>query len=372
VSHTAGIVLPSPDGGGEMKQVVACVLLVAGMAVAVCGQQKSWTFAVSGDSRNCGDIVMPLIAADAASNKAEFYWHLGDLRATYDFDQDILARRDRSGTRSKLTISDYFRTEWDDFIQHQVAPFKMPMFVGIGNHETAAPKDRNQFVIQFADWLDSPVLQQQRLADDPADRKLRSYFHWIRDGVDFIYLDNATTDQLDRAQLAWFEGVLKRDTSNSAIKTLVVGMHVPLPDSLSLAHSMSDWPLGEQSGRRVYQDLLRMQNEAKKHVYVLASHSHFLMGGIFNSEYLRNHGGVLPGWIVGTAGATRYALPPDAAQAELAKTNLYGYLLGTVAADHTIRFDFHEVTERDLDAALAAQYPPDAMHECFAGNGPRQ
>ena len=353
-----------------MRRLSACVLLITGLVAVAQGQRSTWTFAASGDSRNCGDIVMPLIAADAAKNKAEFYWHLGDLRATSDFDQDTLARRERSGVR-KMSISEYHRTEWDDFIQHQVAPFKMPMFVGIGNHETAVPKDRDQFMIQFADWLDSPVLQQQRLADDPKDRKLRSYFHWIRDGVDFIFLDNATNDQFDNAQLAWFEGVLKRDTSNPEIKTLVVGMHVPLPDSLSYAHSMSDWAQGEKTGRRIYQDLLRMRNEAHKNVYVLASHSHYLMGGIFDSQYLREHGGVLPGWIVGTAGATRYALPPAAAQAELAKTNVYGYLLGTVAADHTVRFDFHEVKEADVPANLAAQYPPEAIHECFAGNGPK-
>ena len=43
----------------------------------------SWSFAVSGDSRNCGDVVMPAIAADALKHNAAFYWHLGDLRAIY-------------------------------------------------------------------------------------------------------------------------------------------------------------------------------------------------------------------------------------------------------------------------------------------------
>ena len=358
-----------------MKQrcwLAVVTLLIAAAANGQPTSQQSWTFAVSGDSRNCGDIVMPLIAVDAAKNKAEFYWHLGDLRATYDFDQDILARRQRAGVQARMTINDYLRTEWDDFIQQQAAAFKMPVFLGIGNHETVAPKDRGQFIIQFADWLDSPVLQRQRLEDDPNDRRLRTYFHWVRDGVDFIYLDNVSNDQFDNAQLAWFEGVLKRDTGNSSVQTVVIGMHVPLPDSLSLSHSMSDWALGEQSGRRVYQDLLRLQNEGHKHVYVLGSHSHFFMAGIFNSEYLRSHGGVLPGWIVGTGGATRYALPPGAVQAEAAKTNVYGYLLGTVAADRTIRFEFHEVKETDVPASLAAEYPPEALHECFAGNAQRQ
>ena len=62
-------------------------------------------------------------------------------------------------------------------------------------------------------------------------------------------------------------------------------------------------PTGTESGRRVYADLLRAQDEAHKHVYVLASHSHYYMDGIFNTDYWKQHGGVLPGWIVGTAGA---------------------------------------------------------------------
>ena len=42
----------------------------------------------------------------------------------------------------------------------------------------------------------------------------------------------------------------------------------------------------------------------------------FYMSGIFNSEYWAAHGGELPGWIVGTAGAVRYAFRPDAARAK--------------------------------------------------------
>ena len=32
----------------------------------------AWQFAVSGDSRNCGDVVMPAIAADALSHQVSF------------------------------------------------------------------------------------------------------------------------------------------------------------------------------------------------------------------------------------------------------------------------------------------------------------
>src|SRR5215475_16145893 len=53
--------------------------------------RETLSFAVSGDSRNCGDIVMPGIAAGVRSDHAKFYWHLGDFRANYDFDQDLLS-----------------------------------------------------------------------------------------------------------------------------------------------------------------------------------------------------------------------------------------------------------------------------------------
>lgn len=347
----------------------AIVLFCVATCSCMQAQEAGWRFAVSGDSRNCGDLVMPSIAASATRHDAQFYWHLGDLRAMYDFDQDMLARGAKPGEKRSMSISDYQRTAWDDFIQRQIAPFgKMPVFVGIGNHELAPPKDRNQFLIQFADWLDSPALRQQRLADDPTDHRLHTYFHWVERGVDFIYLDNVSPDQFAVEQVAWFERVLKHDREDAGIKTVVVGTHVPLPDGLSFSHSMNDWPAGEQSGRRVYQDLLALRNEAHKHVYVLSSHSHFFMAGIYDSDYLRAHGGVLPGWIAGTAGAVRYPLPPTADRAQAAKTNVYGYLLGAVAPDGTIKFEFQEVKESDVPAGVASQYAPEAVHECYAGN----
>ena len=149
---------------------------------------------------------MPAIAARARQKGAAFYWHLGDLRAIYTFDEDILHQTDH--ILVPLTISDYETLAWNDFIQSQIMPFgDLPFYLGIGNHETISPKTRDQFILQFADWLDAPVLQRQRLADDSNDRKLKTYYHWIEAGVDFIYLDNATPDQFDLAQLQWVEKV---------------------------------------------------------------------------------------------------------------------------------------------------------------------
>jgi hypothetical protein len=326
-----------------------------------------WNFAVSGDSRNCGDVIMPAIAESAKKNNAAFYWHLGDLRATAFIDEDYLHEPEHRQSSPDKNL--YDKTEWDDFIQNQLNSFgSTPVFVGIGNHETYPPKSREQFIIQFADWLDSPVLRQQRLADNPNDHALKSFFHWIRNGVDFIYLDNSTKDQFDSYQLGWFEGVLKRAAADDNVKTVVVGMHAALPDSLAAGHSMSDTEAGTQSGRQVYTDLLNFRQQTHKHVYVLSSHSHFYMSGIFDSDYWRANGGVLPGWIVGTAGAMRYALPATAARAKEARQKIYGYLLGTARPDGSVDFVFHEIKREDIPDAVNQRYTPEFVDVCFSQN----
>jgi len=330
-------------------------------------EKSEWGFVVSGDSRNCGNVIMPAIAASAAKNDAAFYWHLGDLRAIYVIDEDYQHEPEHRG--NAVDRETYLKDAWDDFIQNQLASFgSTPVFVGIGNHETTPPKTREQFITQFAKWLDAPALHKQRQADGQHDAGLKAYFHWIQGGVDFIYLDNATHDQFAPEQVSWFEGVLQRATANPEVRAVVVGMHAALPDSLASGHSMSDWAVGVESGRRVYNDLLSFQQKTKKHVYTLASHSHFYMNGIFDSDYWRAHGGVLPGWIVGTAGAVRYALPPDAVRAKEARTKVYGFLLAKVQADGSIDFQFQEIKQKDIPDAVQQRYSPEFVGFCFDSN----
>lgn len=235
-------------------------------------QRGSWKFAVSGDSRNCGDIVMPAIAASARSNGAELYWHLGDYRALSNFDEDY--RR----THPKAGISQYFAQAWPDFIQHQLVPFgDLPVYLGIGNHELVPPMTRGQYIAQFADWLDTPVLQQQRLADNPSNHLLTTYYHWIRGGVDFISMDDASPDMFDATQMKWVKMVLDKDAKNDAVRSVVVGMHAALPGSSSAGHSMNESAQGTASGNKVYAQLSAFRQTTGKNVYLLASHSHFVM-----------------------------------------------------------------------------------------------
>ena len=348
--------------------VSACTLV---FAADPNQSSPSWTFAVSGDSRNCGDVVMPAIAAEARKHDVAFYWHLGDLRAIYGPDQDYVKERSREGKPTDL--DDYLQDAWDDFIANQVNPWgDTPFYLGIGNHETVKPKTREQFVQQFREYLDRPDLKAQRLKDNPSDTEPETYYHWVRGGVDFMYLDNASRDQFDSAQMKWIKGVLDRDRRDASIRTLVVGMHAALPESISANHSMNEWPLGVQTGRQVYQWLLGMQKQAHKNVYVLASHSHFFMDGTYNTAYWKSNGGVLPGWIVGTAGAERYPLPPAAGDANAAKTGVYGYLLATVnppgEAPGTIKFNFEELKETNIPDEVVQKFTEPFIHECFVGN----
>jgi hypothetical protein len=342
------------------------VFLTLSAAAHAAPRQASWTFAVSGDSRNCGDVVMPAIAAGVRASGARFYWHLGDLRFIRDFDQDYRQLHPHT------TILEYLTGAWIDAQQNQIEPFgDLPFFLGIGNHELLPPKGREEFIVTFADWLDAPVIRAQRLRDDPHDHQVRTYYHWAVDGVDFVSLDNASADQFDATQLHWLKGLLERDRRDPGVRAVVVGMHEALPDSIAHTHSMDDELIEQSSGREVYTQLLGLRTS--KPVYVLASHSHFVMGDVFDTPYWREHGGVLPGWIIGSAGAVRYALPADGAQGRFARAHVYGYLLATVhppaARDRDpIEFEFHEVTSAEVPKAVNERFGAALVKECYEQN----
>jgi hypothetical protein len=328
----------------------------------------TWRFIVSGDSRNCGDVVMPSIAADSARFAPSFYWHLGDLRAIYKTDEDMEAVSAKNG--QILACGDYYRRAWPDFIENQIAPFAgTPFYVGIGNHETILPKDEAQFTQQFSAWLSTPTLNAQRQQDEDKDpASPRPYYHWIQGGVDFIYLDNAKNSSFSEDQLAWFDRIIAKDQANNSVLSFMVGMHEALPDSIASSHAMCDKPNNDsegkkscESGRHVYQALLALQR--KKPVYVLASHSHFYMTGVFDNHPPDER---LPGWIVGTAGAVRYKLPPN--PPATAKTDVYGYLLGTVDRDGKIQFEFQQIKETEVPEQVRQHYPPWLVPWCFAHN----
>ena len=339
-----------------------CLLLCVAAGAQAPPKSGTWKFAVSGDSRNCGDIVMPAIAEGVLHDGAAFYWHLGDYRAINNFDEDY--RR----THPTATIGQYLANAWPDFIQHQLKPFgDLPVFLAMGNHETISPMTRPQYIAQFADWLDKPVLRKQRLADNPDDYMLKTYNHWIDRGVDFISMDNGSADMFDAGQMAWLTGVLASAAQDASIHTVVLGMHSTLPGGLSTGHSMDDSPQQQQTGHKVYSQLVAFRKSTGKNVYVLASHSHFVLNNVYGTACDEKEG-VLPGWIIGSAGAVRYRLPKDHAVATVALTDVYGYLLATVAPDGTISFEFRQVNEADVPASVVQEFSREQVDWCFAEN----
>jgi hypothetical protein len=380
--------------GGIMVRGVIFMLALNSLWGPLARAQQTtggtWQFAVSGDSRNYGDVVMPGIAQSALQHDVKFYWHLGDFRWMSAIDEDM-----QTLYANRLGLDEYKLIAWGDFLANQIAPFGLlPVYLGIGNHElyklpnnsnSQAEGDahnRSDFRAQFSYWLDRPEIFRDRSSDRA--EAAATYYHWKTGQVEFIYLDSSSDTGFDAAQLKWLEAVLGRDKIDSGIKAMVVGMHRALPNSLACGHSMNGDPLAlnavnfqsgaeanrlsTESGRQAYGDLAKWAQETGRPVYLLASHSHFYMADIFQTEYWKNRHEVLPGWIVGTAGARRYALPPDLPRTTTAKTFVYGYLLATVNSDGKISFEFNELAETAIPPSILARYGKNFVDRCFLEN----
>lgn len=183
-------------------------------------------------------------------------------------------------------------------------------------------------------------------------------------------MDNASDEQFDTAQVRWFESALKRDEADPSVHTIVLGMHEPLPHGVA-PHSMDESAQGIESGSQVYKDLLAARHSGKQ-VYVIAAHLHAYVANAYNTEYWKSHGGVLPGWILGTAGASRASLSKNLPGASEAMTNVYGYILGTVnppgSAPGSISFKFYQVKESNVPRAVVDKFTPELTHWCFEEN----
>ena len=49
-------------------------------------------------------------------------------------------------------------------------------------------------------------------------------------------------------------------------------------------------------------------------------------------------------------------------------TDIYGYLLATVAPDGTINFQFKEINESDVPASVVNEFSPEQVKWCFEQN----
>lgn len=361
------------------SQIIRCLALLPLLAsCATYGQAQpqdppgTWYFAVSGDSRDCGDLIMPKIAqaiADDREHPAAFYWHLGDFRRMFGPDCDVVKRTHpdwdcKSRPEEQLgpeEMNHYLDTAWDDFIERQIRPFApTPVFLGIGNHELGAGRTRTEIQRKFQPWLTSGPIHNQRVReslDHFYSTEGDTYYHFVQNGVDLIDLDNASPDSFSAAQIQWLETVLSRDQANAEIKTIVVGMHEALPFSRQRGHAMDATCQGLCSGQQVYDLLYRMQKLGGKRVYVFTSHSHLFVDRLFETP--EHEGQVLTGWLVGTAGAEQYRAETEPIQ--------YGYALAVVHPDGTLDVRFREV-RRDSPPLATGPGADPLTAFCFAQN----
>ena len=331
---------------------------------------KPWFFAVSGDSRDCGDLIMPKIARsiDSLAEKSPvlFYWHLGDFRHGNTPDRDFVILNGGP--------DNYHKRAWDDFVERQIAPIeaRTQVFLGIGNHELVFPWwGHEEFNEKFGKWLIQEPIRAQRVSDRSRNVIRDEHhidYHFVKNGVDFIYLDNSDTyaftpeyllhPAFTPEQIKWLEGVLEGASGDDAIRAIVVAMHAALPGSSGSAHAMDDTCHGRRSGQIVYDMPYKAQRpgelpEKRKRVYVLASHSHDFQENIFEKGH---PGRVLPGWIIGTAGAAQHGGPIR-----------YGYLRFEAHSDGTLRGSFQEIRS-DSPPSASTDAERQLTDFCFSRN----
>jgi hypothetical protein len=351
--------------------------------------KSDWFFAVSGDSRDCGDLIMPKIAKSIETRRmkapVQLYWHLGDLRALYRIDCDIAKRMNPSfncmpteRSQDEITTDEkrrYLNTAWDDFIKNQATPFarsKIQFFLGIGNHEVGTFNlgggvektfTRDGYRRTFRQWLVQKQIERQRQADRKNGNPSKdgdTYYHFVQGGVDFIYLDNADANVgFSNEQIEWLSKVLAADAKDKSVRTIAVGMHAALPQSISRGHAMDATCPSFCSGMRVYDMLQKAQKldgplAKRKYVYVFASHSHYFEEDIYNTQ--EHAGKVLPGWIIGTGGAEQYR-----------DTIMYGYLQVKVRRDGMFDTQFIKVT-RESPPQARGKGAAQLTDFCFENN----
>jgi len=183
-----------------------------------------------GDSRNCGDVVMPAIAGQVVASGASFYWHLGDFRAIYDFDEDMAPPHELHLDAPHLSIINYLQKAWPDFIEHQLHPFgKLEVFLGHRQSRVDFSADARQ--------IRGSV---RKLFEQPAPSGAAPG-RWRRGGPSHVLslghephrfpVARQRQQQLRRGADEMDPRAPAADRKSSDITTVVAGMHEALPGS---------------------------------------------------------------------------------------------------------------------------------------------
>lgn len=319
--------------------------------------ERPWTFTVSGASSDCGNLVMPAIARAARDLGARFHWHLGGFRRVQNIDTDFLFEHQFQQPTAVPTFGDYRQLLLSDVIEHQVAAFRdVPLYVTLGGTDDERPSSRLQYRVALRKQLTNPAITQRRAVE--ASGKVDtgalppSYYHWREGVVDFLSVDDAGAGVIDARQLRWLDEVIARAGDDTQVRTVVVGLHAPLPYSRVPGSAMCATSEGVRSGEHLYRALVALQDRGK-HVYIVSAQGHYVLSDLYETGHWIHDGDapkILPGWNAGTAGAEKEPLPEGIATGPSARSGDYGVLVGTVAPDGTIDFVFHEVTPDALTA----------------------
>lgn len=358
-------------GSLSSRLVAIAVLGLCAPAQGKPAGDAPWVFTAAGASADCGSAVMPAIAAASRAQHAAFHWHLGGFRHGSKVDKDALFLRVMQTPGGVPGILDYAGVAQGDVREHQIKLFAGErIYTTFGAPEEERPLTKYQFQITLREQFEYPELVAQRAAD--GDRLANGhglsppYYHWRERNVEFISIDTSSERWPEPAQQRWIERVVTRAIVDERIRTVVVATHEPLPHSRALE---VDCPPRAVVERRegLYQTFARVA-AAGKRIYLLSASQHYFLNDLYATPYWQSaeHGAVvLPGVMVGTAGAERMLAPgspPDAAPGD------YGYLRAEVAADGEIRFAFVPLTRAELENAPGSDFEPGLGKACSEGN----
>jgi len=106
-----------------------------------------WSFVVSGDFANCGNVIMPAIARWRREKRRSFYWHLGDLRPSISLTKTISMSPSIAAVQWIEML--YLKDAWIDFIKNQLAIFGSTRSLSAWQPRNNAAKTRDQFIVSL-------------------------------------------------------------------------------------------------------------------------------------------------------------------------------------------------------------------------------
>ena len=129
---------------------------------------------------------------------------------------------------------------------------------------------------------------------------------------------------------------------------------------------MSESPRGDKSGREAYEALWHAHDAAHKHVYVLASHSHYYMDNIFETADWKDK--VLPAGSSAQPALNAISYRPKLRPRNTPRPMFMATSIATVAPDGAASFQFQRLSLDDLHAINGSRIPEPLVRWCYENN----